>query len=214
MKKQKKRGHTLTEVLITLAVVGVVAGTLLPMVNKFRPDSVKIKYLQTYDAIKNLVSDLAENHTLFPAVLVVAGRSYNTYGFPFINEQNTTFCQSFVGGLNVANMTEADIRTACTGANPSVVDFEGKDGVAWRLTTERSIAPDVFLSTAEVWLNGDRTDNTQHFTFQIGADGEISIRDQIGLSYLETRSSWRRVEDRVLPPLEQPINPNITLTSL
>ena len=43
----KRFGYTLAEVLIAIAIVGIVAGLLLPLANKFKPDTDKMMFLKT-----------------------------------------------------------------------------------------------------------------------------------------------------------------------
>ena len=43
-----KKGYTLAEILIALAIVGVISAVMLPLVNKYSPDAEKVMYLKTY----------------------------------------------------------------------------------------------------------------------------------------------------------------------
>ena len=58
---KKKLGYTLAEVLIALGIVGFISASMLPVVNRIKPDPVKVMFITTYDAITNATHDLAAN---------------------------------------------------------------------------------------------------------------------------------------------------------
>ena len=62
----KRIGYTLTETLVAMAVIAVVAVICAPLVNSFRPDEYKAKFLSIYDAIVESTITMASNRTLYP----------------------------------------------------------------------------------------------------------------------------------------------------
>ena len=48
-----KRGFTLSELLIVLAVTGIVAAIILPVIDGLMPDKTKINYLKAIDETIN-----------------------------------------------------------------------------------------------------------------------------------------------------------------
>ena len=61
-----KKAFTLAEVLITLAIIGVVAALIVPAISNLRPDKNKTAYLQAYDTITDTVKSLAGNSRIYP----------------------------------------------------------------------------------------------------------------------------------------------------
>jgi prepilin-type N-terminal cleavage/methylation domain-containing protein len=61
----RKKGFTLAEALIALGIVGVIAALALPMVNKAKPDPVKVTYLKTYDSIVQAVKSFSANTAFY-----------------------------------------------------------------------------------------------------------------------------------------------------
>lgn len=61
----KRSGYTLAEVLIALAIVGIIAAVVAPMVNKFRPDTTKMAYLNTYDTLAKTINSIANNREFY-----------------------------------------------------------------------------------------------------------------------------------------------------
>ena len=62
----KKRGYTLAEALIALTVIGIIAALVAPMANKFKPDTNKVMFLKTYDAIAQATREMASNTQFYP----------------------------------------------------------------------------------------------------------------------------------------------------
>ena len=63
---KKKIGYTLAEVLITLTIVGAVAAMTGPIMSKLTPDVTKIKFLQTYDMLKEVILEIVNNEEYYP----------------------------------------------------------------------------------------------------------------------------------------------------
>lgn len=61
-----KKAFTLAEVLITIAIIGIVSAITLPVINNLMPDKNKTLYLKTYDTISNTIKELAANSKLYP----------------------------------------------------------------------------------------------------------------------------------------------------
>lgn len=77
----KQRAYTLAEILIALGIIGVLAAVMLPMVNKYKPDTTKVLYLNTYDALAESVSAAANNRSYY----IVDNGTYNFERYPFAN---------------------------------------------------------------------------------------------------------------------------------
>ena len=57
----KKRGFTMAETLITLGIIGVIAAIILPLINKIRPDDMKVGYLKAYDALSTSIKNISKS---------------------------------------------------------------------------------------------------------------------------------------------------------
>lgn len=98
----KKQGHTLAEVLISIGVIGVLAALMLPMVNKYKPDEIKVKYIKTHDALMTAVRDLASNDAVYPAINIINSNDLVEYSaYPFLNTSDAILFgakQRLIGG--------------------------------------------------------------------------------------------------------------------
>ena len=64
----KKSGFTLAEVLISLCIVGILAAIMMPMVNKYRPDENKVRFLQMYHTLGETIPAIANSQKAYPIV--------------------------------------------------------------------------------------------------------------------------------------------------
>ena len=204
-----KKGFTLAEILITIAVIAVVAAILLPLANRFKPDTIKIKYLKTYDAITDVVSRLARNQELFNGIYVdPATGTYNIQKIPFLMKSED-FTDNFAEGMNALNTPQSNGTQEQANLN-----FTTKDGTAWTLATSSRInlaqGTGTFLSDLQIWLDGDRNNNaaTNHFQFYITADGQTHVGDEQGMTYLDTRGNLMQGNHNIPNPNNPPVIPD------
>ena len=61
----KKIGFTLQEVLISMAIVGIVAALTVPAVMNMMPDETKTKYMKAYSALTSITNDLLSDNTIY-----------------------------------------------------------------------------------------------------------------------------------------------------
>lgn len=195
MKKNLKSGFTLTEAVITMTVIGVVSALLLPMANKFRPDPVKVKYLQTYDAITYVASQLANDSAKFGLYQNFQINGYDENisldKVPFFNRPKE-FCDNFIVGVNAPAGTTCTVPAADSNDKYSTTEFRTSNGTYWNVQAHSNYNAN-YLNTifsAVITTNIDG----QNFAFVVGADGQTHVADPQGLAYTTTRSSWKNAD--------------------
>ena len=156
----KKRAFTMIEVLITLAIVGVISALMIPAINKIRPDENKMMYLKAYDSLVEAVHGLANNKSLYsdistrnvnaigfvPQVFAV---TYNLSDFPFIDDNmpsNPNFRTNDFTGLSkfgsllreALNGTGNNINISGQPGNlfRSIINFSTSNGMQWSVSQE------------------------------------------------------------------------------
>ena len=60
-----KKGFTLQELLITLAIIGVVAAITAPTIQKLVPNEQKLKYMKAYNAVTSITNDIVSDSSLY-----------------------------------------------------------------------------------------------------------------------------------------------------
>lgn len=62
-----KKGFTLSEVMVTLGVLGVLAAILVPAITKNSPDSRKVMFKKSYYTLEKAVSELISDDVNYPS---------------------------------------------------------------------------------------------------------------------------------------------------
>ena len=115
-----KKAFTLSEALVTLAIIGVLAAILIPVINNVRPDKDKIAYKKALYSLQSAVSSAMDSTEYTMAANSAAYWKEASAG---------DFCRAIADSLNIAGTVD------CTG--PSSYDhpnFITTDGIRyWNL---------------------------------------------------------------------------------
>ena len=197
----KRFGYTLAEALIALAIVGVVAATMLPLANKFMPDTNKVLYLKTYDSLVEAIHQVAVNTNLYP----LTDDKYSYTNAPLANTSSVTVDEVEYTGNNKLGKILA---TMFGEENPTEtndkISFTTQNGVSIGVITEREPNGDniTYKTTIEIDVNGDKGKNSlfsdtcpnpDKFQFEVAANGKIIAVDIKGQEYLATRTNSRKL---------------------
>ncbi len=181
MKKNKKNGFTLAEVLIALTVVGVVSVVLIGALGKIKPNKEKVLFRKAYNTTVRIVSEMINDEELYPDSTDLTDTSEVTYrGKTYSGDGK--FCGLFkakVGGVtgttdNIAEVALGDSAAdgydddfACYSANTLSVRawidklsmviggyFTTNDGIAWSVPMFTSFGGKMDYMTILVDVNG------------------------------------------------------------
>ncbi len=190
-----KKGFTLQETLITLAVIGIVAALTIPAIVKLKPSDIKTKYLKAYNTLTNVTEDLLGDSSLY-------WQTYNNAGQPRCFGLD---CKS----VPIDGSIPADIRTAISGntnqkyarlfamkmhtvdgisCSGNTCTFDTTDGVHWSITASGD-THNISINTKPENADQNCTysnDCTKPalFTFSISRDGNIQATDCLGTAFL------------------------------
>jgi prepilin-type N-terminal cleavage/methylation domain-containing protein len=181
-------GFTLTELMVALAVIGVLVAIVTPAVVKTRPNKNKMMVKKTYYTTEQIVNSLINDEVLYPDMREACSMgiddnssTYCAWGFDYVYqasfEGNTyeganKFGALFKDRLNVrANTGSSD------GNAPDNVtyypEFYTTDGAKWNLSgtkgawTARQSGPGTFdsttagIGTITIDVNGDDAPNQE-----------------------------------------------------
>ena len=210
---KKKSGFTLAEILITLAVIGILATILLPAVKHTQPNKELVMVKKSYYNVSRIVGELINDEDLYPendnnansgfanvSIVDQIGEEARFDGNTFVG--NSKFCGLFAAKLNTVQGPN-DPNTLCqarvslnNGGNFSTVD-----GVTWSMPVSNfaSGSEDIYIDTDGPNKGPNCTRDTgtdmstcqngtgpDRFVFRISKNGGISIPSRIGQLYSTT----------------------------
>lgn len=117
-----KKGFTLSEVLVTLTVIGIVSALTIPVLNKANPDKDKITYQKAIYTLERAMDSTINDPKL---------KLTNKY-WADENLSETAFCDAISGALNTAGRVSCNETSSYENPNFITTDgirfwgFEGK----------------------------------------------------------------------------------------
>ncbi len=196
----KKRGFTLTEVLITLGIVGLAAALLTPVIGNAIPDKNKTKILKVYSSIASATEDMLSNKALYygdqakydatKGSLVTACSGFACQHQPLQEPYNKSeYAGTKKYGMLLANsLGGSKIKSSGTDES-AVTNFETNDGVVWQVETSNQGYSKILAD-----LNGEKGKNCVYdkssctrpdqFRFYIHKNGATYPGDALMAAYL------------------------------
>ncbi len=144
----KNKAFTLTELLIALAVIGVLIAILLPVISNLMPDQNSLMAKRAYYAVQTITSDLLNNEACYPdksqapdidaregfddgygyADCTMWGGRYNE-DYIGTEDANSKFLTLFVNKLDLKN--NSDDNSVIIGEGETTKEFQTKDNMVW-----------------------------------------------------------------------------------
>ncbi len=145
-----KKGFTLTELMIALAVIGILVAVVTPAIVRTRPNKNKMMVKKTFYVAEQIVNSLINDESLYPDMREACRLNqdndddiYCAWGFDYVSkakfegaeyEGDYKFAALFKERLNVSEDTgSAETGAGADGENFYPV-FYTSDGVKWDLT--------------------------------------------------------------------------------
>ena len=203
----KKFGYTIAEALIAMTIVGIIAAIMVPMVNKFKPNTNKIMFLKTYDTIVDILDSVMYNKQIYPSTGVDGATNYDYSLAPLYNTSSANLDDTEI--RNIDNKICDVIAWAMEVKNPACniafqansyeARFVNKHGVGFDVRTAKtgvtsyytSITIDVNPDGENCFYDANTCPNPDRFALWLFANGEILPGDRMASAYLNTRSNYR-----------------------
>lgn len=118
-----KKGYTLSEVLVVLLVLGIIAAFIIPAVMRTAPERNTLLYKKTFYSLQEASSKLINDPAKYPIGLAKDGKV--TKGL-FSEKDAKSFCEDLANTLNIIG----DPSCSGAGSNGSP-NFTTTNGVIW-----------------------------------------------------------------------------------
>lgn len=125
-----KKGFTLSEVMVTLGILGVLAAFLVPAIMQTTPDNNRVMFKKAYSILEQSVSQMINDDKNYPSDQVNSSYPNIQRGFNYTSKDasitTNKFCYFLSDRLNTVGTISCPL-TAATGTGT----FTATDGVSW-----------------------------------------------------------------------------------
>ena len=200
-----KKGFTLQELLISLAIVGIVAAIAAPAITALMPDKKKAMYMKAYNTLTNVTNEIINDPSLYWVKYDESGQPINSNIL-----ENTDApidyepCEgdwSCSGAAKFSRIFATKINyIERTAVSNSETTFRTSDGVFWEfrdglnpIIVYFNVDPDGDEDKDCYFDSVDCTDPNK-FRFAIYTDGRIVVSDSLGQAFLRNPSDMNSIQ--------------------
>lgn len=186
-----KKGFTLSEIMITVLLMGILAMFLSPVITKLIPNKNKFMFKKAYMVTENAIDELINDDGLYPdnstdpGFMNTATTSINGVSYGGV----TKFCQAFASKVNLSGTADCSAE----------YNFTTNDGIVWSLpkaafdtTGAQIISVDVSGGTQNTSSSNPNCaydisicTNPDIFHLNVYNDGKINITGTKEMEYLD-----------------------------
>lgn len=185
----KKKAFTLSEALVTLAILGVLAAILIPVLDNVRPDKDRIMYKKAMYAMQGAVSSVMDE-------ISAVATNTNSYWADSTVSNTVDFCQKVAGSLNIVGVDRCGVNdwqnaTPSQYGSGSEPDFITTDGVMWwglakykfgntstDPNTQNSEYHNIYVTRKDQYdSSGNMKDGNAPLKIQVRYDGRVGTGD-------------------------------------
>lgn len=199
-----KKGFTLAELMVCLALISVIATILMPAIERLKPNKKKVMFKKAYYLTERIVSELVNDEDLYPFIEGKVGFDNTvevdvngvTYGgnVESSDAAKSKFCMLFASKLNTtSSVALANCKNNNLTDGTFTPAFSTTDAVQWILPVEGFPDKNTFYKII-VDVNGPDTpncldgacDDPDRFELQIRADGKMQVEGPKAKEYVGT----------------------------
>ena len=197
-----KKGYTLSEVMVTMTILGILASILLPTIARFRPNKDKMLFKKAYYITERVVYELINDDDYYPT----DDGFKNVRHIAYLNGEHsgdTKFCTLFSKKVNiiddVANCDNGH-HVPSGGGTFTEPTFYTSDGIAWYMPIWdfdivqkiRYISVDVNGSQEPNCISGAANcTKPDIFKIYVEADGKMYVSGEKEKEYLRSNTTTR-----------------------
>ena len=186
----KKNGFTLSELLIAVGVVGIIAAITLTSIHKITPDKDKGAVLKVFTTVSEINNDIFNNPSLYminysAQTLCSDNGILNCTDAPLDGNHSTAIGDNKYPTLLMENLSLNDVT--------SIYNFQTTDGITWDIDINKS--SNVISSyTITITTGNNNRDNCIYsaecrnpgqFSLRVTQNGNVEGVDALTRAYLE-----------------------------
>ena len=186
-----KKGYTLAEILVTLAIMGIIAGILFPVVNRKIPNKEMLGFKKAYSSVIRVTNEMINDETLYnerdgfadTRTVFYDGHSYGG---------NSKFCGLLAAKLGASCDDEGRFTTA-DGMDWTVGEADFAGGGFSRITVDVN-GP----RFGENRLENENPDKPDIFVIKVRRYGNITVGDSevaIEMAYRDEDDSTKTYKE-------------------
>ncbi len=178
------KGFTLTELMVSLAVIGIIVAVVTPAIVRLRPNKTKMMVKKTFYTTEQIVSTLINDQRFYPDMhlacdLDAGAVDYEcAWGFDY-EESVRHEGEDYSGDEKFAGLFKSMLNIKSGGSGTDEYIVTTNDGVTWDLngtigawtSGQRSGVEDAGIGTLLIDVNGDEAPNCRE------SDSECSAED-------------------------------------
>lgn len=211
----KNKGFTLSETLVVLFLLGVIASVTIPALWHSRPNESRLMFRKAYYDTERVISDMINDDSLYPESDESPpdfGDSTGVTVMGVLYAGKTKFCGIFADKMNTSGEINCEVNPP-TGTSYTTPSFTSTNGIAWYVPTTENVGAFLARGGAPEYIkirmdiNGKKPPNCRcdveqdatgkkecptsclgpdQFEIIVRADGKINVKGVREIEYLGT----------------------------
>ena len=177
----KKSGFTLAEILLSLAIIGIIAAVTIPSLLNLRPDTAKMKVIKCKNVLEKLNAELLDDSSIYAV-------NEECSGLDCTEPADEPAYNDVSGGKKYINLVARNFETETDYSNTILSDnstITTRDGIRWRFdgsTVTLSVDPNKSESDSCMYPDCDKPNK---FRLKVNNDGSVSGDDPMSKAYFD-----------------------------
>ena len=127
-----KKAYTLSEVLVVLLVLGIIAAFIIPAVMRTAPDRSALLYKKSFYSMQEATEKMINNQNMYPiGATGEAGQQINPTEGNFADFDKKKFCENLANTFNVLETASPKTPNCENVGADGAPNFYTTNGVAW-----------------------------------------------------------------------------------